>query len=176
MSESTWQGRSLIVQRWEWEHFWLSFRPFNIQKKHGHLLSSSFFKLVSGSLALYREPQPPNRSIGRLRQALRFRPRFVLVMLIITLMLIWKKKYTVTNLTLKREVDLFHSVFFSSCEYSGLRMKTKLPVDRLSLPLLNRLLFAGLLPLISDSRRRICPRCESLTKQKKHMVTQRDSG
>lgn len=134
MSESTWQGRSLIVQRWEWEHFWLSFRPFNIQKKHGHLLSSSFFKLASGSLALYREPQPPKGSIVRLRQALRFRPRFVLVMLIITLMLIWKKN-TVTRLTLKREVDLFHSVFFSFCEYSGLRMKTKLPIDRLSLSL-----------------------------------------
>lgn len=94
MSESTWQGRSLIVQRWEWEHFWLSFRPFNIQKKHGHLLSSSFFKLASGSLALYRETKG---SIGRLRQALRFRPRFVLVMLIITLMLIWKKTHSDTS-------------------------------------------------------------------------------
>lgn len=57
-------------------------------------------------------------------------------MLIITLMLIWKKKYTVTNLTLKQEADLFRSVFSSSCEYSGLRVRTKLPVDRLSLPLL----------------------------------------
>lgn len=97
-------------------------------------------------------------------------------------MLIWKKKihsdksdFEAGGGFISQRFLLFRRTFWAADENKVAR-RASLASSSSTRFALNRLLFAGLLPLISDSRRRIHPRREPLTTQKKHMVTQRDSG